>query len=204
MAPQTSQVPQQQGTKSYAKGSVEFTLATIFEVTTPFYARDIKDLPWLLYEYDEHKGRLLALYGDDKDIRERLVGNDSPYPALGAGGGSSSAGTVAREAAMSPTSVQMTSRRNRMLYTRIWLEPLMYQLLADDEKRKMLTENFPKGCKLTLIADELVDIEEEKLAEHWALCAQCRRYYLCRPDLPGLCGHPGPGQRYAQYRGRDF
>jgi hypothetical protein len=170
MAPQTSQIPQKQGTKSYAKGTVEFNLCTIFEVTTPFYARDIKDLPWLLYEYDEHKGRLLALYGDDRDIRERLVANDSPYPALGAGGGSSSAGTVAREAAMSPTSVQMTSRRNRMLFTRIWLEPLMYQLLADDEKRKLLTENFPKGCKLTLIADELVDIEEEKLAEHWALC----------------------------------
>lgn len=162
--PETASVPTPGASKTYAKGAVEFALCTVFEVTAPFYAKTVDDLPWLLYEYDEHKGRILGLYPQmrQKLLNDELAGNAS--------GSASSQGTMARDTASSPTGSISTARKNRTLYTRIWLQPLMYELMRDEQKRKMLSENFKTGCKITLVADEIVDIEEEKLAEHWSYC----------------------------------
>ncbi len=73
VAPETAQVPMAGQPKQYAKGAVEFALCTVFEVTAPFYAKTVADLPWLLYEYEEHKGRILSLY---PQMREKLM-NDT-------------------------------------------------------------------------------------------------------------------------------
>lgn len=164
--PQTAQVPVQVGVKSYPKGAVEMALATIFEVTCPFYAKCVDDLPWLLYEFEEHNGKLIQMF---PQVREKLTEGDGTMGTM-AGGASSTVGTLARDTAISPTGSQLGQHRNRTLYSRIWLTPVMYELIKDEGKRHLLQENFKKGAKLTLIADELVDIEESKLTEHWSYC----------------------------------
>lgn len=172
--PETAQVASPGESKSYAKGAVEFALATVFEVTCPFYARDVKDLPWLLYEYDEHKGRMLGLY---PQLRAKIQNLDTGVGTMGSGS-SQATGTIARDTVSSPTATQYTARKNRVLYTRIWLQPFMYELIKEESARKMMVENFPTGCKLTLVADELVDLEEEKLDDHWSYCQPSVSQYI--------------------------
>jgi hypothetical protein len=160
---QTTQVPKLVDVKKYPKGAVEFHLANVFTVTTPFWAKSIEDLPWLLYEYEEHRGRLMAAY---PQLREKLK-TDSGVNTDG--GGSAAQGTFARETLASPTGVAST-RKNRVLYTRVWLRPLMYEIVADDAKRKLLQDNFPDGCRLTMVNQDLVDLEADKIEDHWTYC----------------------------------
>ncbi len=169
---QTAQVPTQTGVEKYANGAVEFALATVFEVTTPFYARGIEDLPWLLYEYEVHKGQILSQF---PELREKLQNDISTSST---GGGAMSQGTLARDTASSPTGTQTAGRKNKVLYTRVWLQPLMFELVLDEEKRKLLVDNFPNGCKVTLVADEVVAIDDEKLVEHWSYCKPDVSEYL--------------------------
>lgn len=168
----TMQAPVVTGTEQYPKGAVEFTLATVFEVTTPFYAREMRDLPWLLYEYDEHKGRILTLY---PHLREKL--DHLTNAEMGSSTGTETQGIIARDIASSPSATQ-TKRHNRVLYTRIWLRQAMYELIEDEEKRRMVQENFPTGLKLTFVMDELVDLEDETMDEHWTYCKPTVSEYI--------------------------
>jgi hypothetical protein len=184
--PQNDQVPTVTGSKSYPKGAVEFALATVFEVTTPFYVKSIEELPWLLYEYDEHTGRILKLY---PQLREKLK-DDGGFTSSGTtGGNAATQGTIARDTAASPMSLQSTSRKNRTLYTRIWLHPLMYELVKSDQNRQMLVENFPTGAKLTIVLGEIVDIEEERIQDHWTHCKpDVSEYIYADPICADLIG----------------
>jgi hypothetical protein len=184
--PQTSQVPAQTGMKTYAKGNVEFALATIFEVTTPFYAKTIEDLPWLLYEYDEHTGRILALY---PELREKLKDDATFGAGVSGAGNAATQGTLARDTASSPTGTQTTGRKNRTLYTRCWLKPLMYNLILDEPRRKLLEENFKTGAKLTIVLGEIVDIEEERIQDHWTYAKpDVSEYLYADPICADLIG----------------
>ncbi len=181
----SSQVPKVTGSKSYAKGAVEFAMASIFEVTTPFYVRSIKDLPWLLYEFQEHTGRILALY---PKLRDKLKDDGGFNDASTAGGNASAQGQIARDTIASPTGTPVT-HKNRALFTRVWLMPLMYELVLDKPKREMLQENFKTGAKLTIVLGEVVDIEEERIEDHWTHCKpDISEYIYADPVCTDLIG----------------
>lgn len=50
---------------------------------------------------------------------------------------------------------------------RTWLKVESYQYLADDDQVKELTKMFPFGLKATMINDEIVEVEADKLEDHW-------------------------------------
>ncbi len=155
------QVPQF-SQQEYSKGTVECHLATIFEVTTPFYGKTLRDLPWLWYEYEETKGSLIAAW---PQLRSKLQ-----QDVYSEGTGVSAQGRLARDVASSPTGSYISPRKNRWLYTRIWLKPNMYELLEDENIRNGLYQNFPKGVKVTLVQNEIVALEHEDLCDVWAMC----------------------------------
>ena len=70
-------VPIQDGMRSYANGTVECFLATIFEVTTPFYIKGIWESPWLWYEFDMHRGALMATHPELRELLRNDGGTSS-------------------------------------------------------------------------------------------------------------------------------
>lgn len=168
-------IPQVTGTQRYPNGSVEIHVASGMEVTTLFYVRNLRQAPWLWYEYMEHRSVLLQIY---PQLRAMLK-DESPGPMLT----SSSAGQVTRDIASSPNSTLM-QRANRWLYQRFWLRPGMYQLLLDQHSQQMtlLQENFPKGIKCTYVAGKLVQVEHEAIDEVWtAFKPETSEYLYCAP-----------------------
>jgi hypothetical protein len=168
--PGTQPVPTVVGEKSYPKGCVELHLATIFEVTVPFYSKCLEDAPWLQYEYEEHKGKLLAAYPQLRNIGEQDWGGDNA--------GVSAQGKLARDVASSPTGIYVSPRKNRWLYSRFWLRPGMYQMLSDTAQIAALAAKYPNGLKVTMVQGEVVEMAAERLDEVWASCKPDTSEYI--------------------------
>lgn len=161
---ETMPVPQVTGTTAYEKGCVELHLATIFEVTVPFYSKTLRDAPWLWYEYEEHRGKLLRAF---PELRKKMGSNGE---WSGDETGTSAAGRLSRDTASSPTGAYIAPRRNRWLYQRFWLRPEMYELLTSESVRTALETKFPDGVRVTMVQGEVVDLAHEVLDDVWAMC----------------------------------
>lgn len=178
--PQTVQVPEVVDTQKFANGSVELRLCTIFSVTTPFYVEDIEDTPWLWYEYEEHKGSIIAAFPELADWSGEDGGNSS---------GITSQGRISRDLASSPTGNYIAPRKNRWTYSRFWLRPAMYPLVTDKTLRQELSENFPTGLKVTSVQGRIVRLEHERLSEVWSMCKPETSEYIyadpiCKDYMP--------------------
>ena len=177
--PQTIDVPQEIGQKSYENGSVDLRLASIFEVTVPFRTKNIEDAEWLLYEYDESKGRLLQVY---PTLRDKLKENDSGATA------SRQLGTEVRRMAQSPTGI-LYKTLNLWRYSRYWLTTSTYELIESKTFRSILYQNFPDGLMVALVNGEVVELRPEKLADHWTACKPSISEYIyadpiCTDSIP--------------------
>jgi hypothetical protein len=179
--PEPVQSLEQTGVKDYSNGSVELILATIFEVTTPFYIKDLSEAPWLWYEFETHKGALLSLYPQLREMFKSDSGSNGE-PS------STASGRMARDTASSPSKTQYTARKNRWLYSRYWLRPTMYQLIADGDNgegqaiREQLLQAYPDGVKVTAVNGKIVDLQHECLDEVWtAIKPQASEYLYADP-----------------------
>lgn len=181
--PPTIQVPVQIDTKRYPRVGVDLILCDATNVTCPYYSRDVKSLPWLIYEYEEHKSVLLATY---PELREK-AGLDGQ----GDFSGMSQQGMLTRDAATSPTVAYLAPRADRWRYTRVWLTPPMYELFERQEVaidgglmpvRDWMYANFPTGIRLTIVQDVIVDAFEERLSDVWCYCKpETSSSIYCRP-----------------------
>ena len=43
----------------------------------------------------------------------------------------------------------------------------MYELIDDKEIRQLMKDNFPSGCRMTYLYGTLLDMQDERLSEHW-------------------------------------
>lgn len=169
----------QVGSKKYANGSVELILASIFEVTTPFYIKNLSESPWLWYEYEVHRGSLMAIYPETREMFKGEQGHDGESA-------SSSSGRFARDTAASPSKTYISNRKNRWLYSRYWLRPSMYELMVGDmgnAYRDKLYEQFPHGLKATCVQGKLIKLEPEKLDEVWTAIKPRASEYLYADPL---------------------
>jgi hypothetical protein len=185
---QTVQFPEVVGRNKYANGAVECHVCNIFTTTAPFDVKDLDHAPYLYYEYEEHKGALLSAYPQLRNIGN-LNGTAPNYYANTSAG---AYGKLARDTASSISGAFIAPRKNRWLYTRMWLRPSMYELLDDGstvksveqggeqqfKTRDVMHEMFPEGCRLTLVQDNLVAIRPERLERVWAMCKSDLSEYI--------------------------
>lgn len=155
---ETTDVPQDDGIATYPNGQVECHICDVFRVTTPFRTTDLKTCPWLTYEYEVHKGKLLAAY---PQLRKMNLDAESAS-------GISQTGREARDSTISPTGYPIRKSSVAWTYTRRWFQPWMYELVSNDERRKMFYDNFPTGVKITQVQGEIIALDEEKLDELWS------------------------------------
>jgi hypothetical protein len=161
--PEMIDIPEIVDVKEYPNGCAELHVCSIFTVTTPFWIKDLTEAPWLWYEYEEHKGALLAAYPN----LEQLIGDKDDTPA-GTETGAQAQGMIARATTASPTGTYIPPRKNRWTYSRFWLRPSMYWLMKG-APRDLLLQYYPKGLKVTQVQDKIVDIEHERLDHVWAM-----------------------------------
>jgi hypothetical protein len=181
MTGQQVMVPVINGERTYENGSVECVVKTIYEVTTPFYIKNLAEAPWLLDECETHKGSLIAAF---PELRE-LLRNDNGQTDTST---STASGRLARDLAASPSKTMLSGRLNRWLFSRCWLRPAMYELLAMDSGKneelfKELKKNFPEGAKITRVQGKLVRIEHERLDEVWTAIKPRPSEYLYADPL---------------------
>ena len=161
--PMMLSVPQKVGEQTYANSGPILKICTGMEVTVPFDAKELNDCPYLVYEYDEHPGVLLQLYG--QKLRQHL---DPTTGAVVQGDTvQQQQGSITRAQAASLSGMTRQGQKTRWPHSRIWFMPPMYEMFQSEEKRQYLRENFPKGVRISRVAGKVVALDEEALTDVW-------------------------------------
>jgi len=177
-------VPKKVGERTYANSGPMFRICTGMEVTVPFDAKTLADCPFLVYEYDEHPGVLLQLYG--QKLREQM---DPSTSGMQGDTVAQQQGSITRAQAQSLSGMTRIGERQRWLHSRIWLTPPMYELFASEEKRAFLREKYPSGVRISRANGKIVGIEEERLNDVWtAMQVEPSDYLYNDPFCWGILG----------------
>ncbi len=175
--PDSVMAPQPTGeVKKYANGCVEHNCESGLRVTTQFNIEQLTDTPWLLFEREVHKGKILQAF---PEMRQKLqnAGGDS----YGGGATSTTSGQITRDIANSPSATYIAPRKNYFLFTECWLRPTMYEMAGDmeiqvpggpgmEKLRDALNRLYPTGMKVTMVAgDQIAKIEESRMDDEWNL-----------------------------------
>ena len=156
-------VPQQVGEQTYANSGPILKICTGMEVTVPFDAKELNDCPYLVYEYDEHPGVLLQLYG--QKLRQYVDPNTGAV--LQGETVQQQQGSITRAQAASLSGMTRQGQKTRWPHARVWFMPPMYEMFQSEEKRQYLRENFPKGVRISRVAGKVVAMDEEALTDVW-------------------------------------
>lgn len=172
------------GTKKYPQGTVELHIHSVYDVTTPFYIKNLEECPWLWLEHEQDVGACIQRY-PNRGLEAMLENRQST--GMGSGGSSTSElGQLARNQASSPTGYQVNERPNRWRESKFWLRPSMYWYLTAGGEGKTVMEalraQYPRGLKLTWVNNKLVQLEHERLDEVWAAAKpETSEYLYCDP-----------------------
>lgn len=162
---ETQDVPAIVDTKTYPNGAVECSIHSPYDVTTPFYVKDLEHCPWLWLDFEDDSAYLASKFpgrGLEEDL-DRAQDRDASS--------STDLGRLAREQASSATGYTSYNRPNRWAYSRFWVRPSMYLYLIKGSGQQAvadLKKQFPRGMKLSFVNKKLVQVEHERLDEVWA------------------------------------
>jgi hypothetical protein len=154
--PEKIVVPVVVDTKRYPRGRVELTLTNMMHVRVPLHASSLEECDYLIYEYEVPRHRAIAAF---PDLRDKLQNADST--------GGSNAGALARASIASPSGGRLQPA-NMVTYTLVWLRPAMFEAIEDAKLREQMKSNYPDGVRLTIVGDELVSMEADRIDDHWA------------------------------------
>lgn len=162
--------------RRFPNGSVEMTLCSSLQVTTPYSIRELDDkTPWLVYQYEEHPSVLMAAYLElaENLARFKTNGGDAFGMTI------EQQGRTARMVAGSYRNYAKNGWDSKQwLLTRAWLHPAMYYSVAEAKggtaaiqaEVDALRKQYPSGMKLTYVNGRLIRVESEKLIDVWTAC----------------------------------
>ena len=179
-------VPVVSGQQHIPNGAPGLYAETIFTTTVPFYSRDLKDAPWLWYEFEVPKGPMIERYPILEDM---LDTSDAESDATT---GISMQGSITRAIQSTTFGQYYTNKRNRWMYTEIYLKPESYHLFGkkkvtlspagEVEIKSVLREVFPRGLKLVMVGKRLVDIQPVPMEDEWGFGKPgVSPYIYCHP-----------------------
>lgn len=77
----------------------------------------------------------------------------------------------AREAVTSPTTQRsLLATEQRGTYSRCWIQPFAFNVLTDEKMAAQLTKKYPKGVKLVMWGDTILEKRAEAMNGHWSEC----------------------------------
>jgi hypothetical protein len=122
-------------------------------VKVPVWARTQAECAYLIYSYETHFSNVLEQY---PDLRDRIVKQGSSNYDLYEQWGR--------------TSPQYHGEHpiNNVTVRNCWLRPSAFNILGKDECDD-LKKQFPNGCKVVVVNDQVADAENEDLDDCWTL-----------------------------------
>lgn len=183
--PVTAEIPEYVGTASFPQAGPKVTLCTGMTVSIPQDVKDLRHAPWLIYEYEEHRGVLLEFFGEKlRNLIEEGTGN-----IKGGKQATQAAALQARQSQFTLTGQVAPNLQNRWTFSRYWIRPSMFEY-AKKEEREMLKQQFPRGVKVSLVDGVVVDMAEEDLGEVWVVgVPEAGKGLIHKPICWGILGH---------------
>lgn len=181
-------VPVQTGIEEIPNGAPGLYPESIFTTTVPFYSRTLRDAGYLRYDFEVPRGELISRY---PQLASRAgEDNETAYHSS-----ISMMGAITRAIQASTFGHYYTHKRNKWLFSQIWLRPYQYVLFdkqmidlssiggeAGSSATEFFRTVFPRGCKLVLVNGRLVDIEESKIDDEWSFGKPgVSPYIYCHP-----------------------
>jgi hypothetical protein len=168
--------PQVTDSVEYENGDAEVRVHSILEVSIPYEAMKLP-CEWLRCEVMQSKWWLLKRYESketDPETGQPIPGpleqyrdGDPPDDELNA---ASTTAAEAREAAVSPSGMGRVQRPNYWRYQEWWIEPFYFEAISDPKTRQVFKEHFPDGIYIAKVGNVIVDIDNRKMTDEWAVC----------------------------------
>lgn len=126
-------------------------------VKVPNYAKNQKDIPYLIQSYETHYAIARAYYAEDNpDLRDKI-------------GEAASPGFEPYErAARQNLQYQGEMPRDMVTIRNCWLRPSAFQILTADEAKK-LNAKYPNGAKVVMVDDQLAEKCNQSLDDNWTI-----------------------------------
>lgn len=162
--------------KKIPKGSLEVEVLDASEVAVPLDADGKKgtdNCHWIKREREGHKSEFLARYnGQDGKVDLRKLMKDPAGFAAGVDDQSAALqyGESIRSAMASPIGVVRPRRETRLTEIKLDWSPQQYEMIDSKADRDTFKENFPDGCRITIVKGLIVDLEARKIHNHYQEC----------------------------------
>lgn len=169
--------PEIVGSTQIPNSRVAFTVCNVLNVSVPFHFKDLQSAPWLRYQYEEHRSRLLKIYeGDPEAIK-----------VIEYRGGETGAGnydSMGRQVRLSTATPQATETmgRNMLTWSRWWLTPNVL-LMLDQPYRQLAEQHFPDGARVSIIGNHVCALKNDKLSKHWSVFQPEGGKFFWRPAI---------------------
>lgn len=181
---ETASVPVQTGEDSYPNGRVELTFENCTTTTVPFYIQDLSETSRLVRDNEEPVSQLLRRY---PEMREHILS----LSGLSSGSSINGTGALVRSGAQSQTGTPRSQTSRGLVPVRyVWVTADDLQLIADDQKRDALLSAYPTGLCFTLVGDQVAEIEDKSIADHYSSCQPVVGDFLLVDGVCyGILGH---------------
>lgn len=144
------EIPIITGMEDTAKGKQCLEVYGPLNVRIPASAANVDECPYLILEMEMHYAKLRSMYQESRD-------------EIGPGDSTSDYERWARS-----SNDYDDSNINLVTWRRAWLRPWAYEILDADEADK-LKKLYPDGCMVTMVGDNVIQVERQILDEHWTI-----------------------------------
>jgi len=151
------------GQKRVPKAMVRWTLHGPMEIDCNPQAKTLEDTPILSFDQEVDIGSLrLTFPGMAEQITEGAEVGTTP---------NASYEKLRRSEVYSMGwGYTSDSQNQQATYSQNWMQPTSYWRLGDKAFANWMLDNFPRGCKVSLVGTKVVDIREAALTKEWSCC----------------------------------
>ena len=163
-------MPQVFDQQAYANGDAEAHIFSVLEVAHGYQAKELDHCGFFRCEIFRSKWDLIAKYKGDGETPgplDKYRDGDVPDDDENA---STYAAEDAREAVSNPSGTGRAKRPNFWRFTEWWLEPYLFEAILDQEARETFQEHFPDGLYIAKVGSIVVEIDNRKVTDEWAVC----------------------------------
>jgi hypothetical protein len=150
-------VPRFVGMTQKPKSRICFDIFGELYIKVPTWARDQKDMPYLIWSYETNYVNVLERYKDDDDLWNKLPkGSNAPGPD-----------PYQQYARLNPQYRNMYPD-DQVTVRNAWLRPDAFNVLTKEQSEEF-HKRFPDGCKVVVVDDLVVDACNENMDDCWTI-----------------------------------
>ncbi len=152
-------VPRVVGTKRVANGQEVISIAGGLELNTPVWANEMHEYPYLQWQTEVHRSKLIAAY-------PHAANKIETSPSQGAEDVYARVSRLSVEQGL-PSIHPGDALMNLITFDRTWLRPWAFYAVEDEATRNELLALFPDGCYVAFAGEAYCEARNESMDDHW-------------------------------------